>query len=224
MEKKEGLEVANGLHINLKEWSSDLGECLGNSVKKVEMQEVYQGVWETSVLVETQDVDKVAQFLRDYNGTQMEQLMDIVGVDYPEKEKRFEIIYYLLSVRWNQRITLKVQVNETERIPSLCGVYPNADWCEREVYDMNGVVFENHPDLRRILTDYGFQGHPIRKDFPCTGYTEVRYDELEKRVIVEEVEIAQEFRVFDYSSPWEQGGAFQQKEKRKTILIKEKTA
>merc|ERR1712000_798571 len=104
--KKEGLEVANGLHINLKEWSSDLGECLGNSVKKVEMQEVYQGVWETSVIVETQDVDKVAQFLRDYNGTQMEQLMDIVGVDYPEKEKRFEIIYYLLSVRWNQRITL----------------------------------------------------------------------------------------------------------------------
>lgn len=185
------------------------------------MQEVNQGVWETSMLVKTEDVTKVAQFLRDYTGTQMEQLIDIVGVDYPENEKRFEVMYHLLSVRWNQRIVLKVQVNETERVPSLCGVYPNADWCEREVYDMYGVIFENHPDLRRILTDYGFQGHPIRKDFPCTGYTEVRYDELEKRVVVEAVELAQEFRVFDYSSPWEQGNSFQQKEKRKTLVIKD---
>nr|BBQ05349.1 NADH dehydrogenase subunit 9 [Hemiarma marina] len=181
------------------------------------MQEVNQNEWEGQLVVKTQELERVAQFLRDHDSSQMEQLIEISAADYPERAQRFEVIYYLLSVRWNQRVTLKVRVGETERIPSLCAVYPNADWCEREMYDLYGIVFENHPDLRRILTDYGFQGHPLRKDFPCTGYTEVRYDEVEKRVTMEPVELAQEFRMFDYTSPWE--AAIAEKEKRAVQVI-----
>ncbi len=129
--------------------------------------------------------------------------MDICGVDYPDREKRFEVVYHLLSMRQNHRIRISVPVAEDEIVPSCIELYPAADWFEREVFDMYGVMFSGHPDLRRILTDYGFRGHPLRKDFPTTGYIEVRYDEEQKRVVYEPVKLTQDYRQFDFMSPWE---------------------
>ncbi|MDP8997947.1 MAG: NADH-quinone oxidoreductase subunit C [Pseudomonadota bacterium] len=129
--------------------------------------------------------------------------IDICGADYPEREKRFDVVYHLLSPYKNARVRIKVQVDEQGEVPSAVGVFPAADWFEREVYDFYGVVFSGHPDLRRILTDYGFSGHPLRKDFPVTGYVEVRYDDEKKRVVYEPVKLVQEMRQFDYLSPWE---------------------
>jgi NADH dehydrogenase (ubiquinone) Fe-S protein 3 len=155
------------------------------------------------ITVAPQDLDKTLLFLRDYHASQFATLVDIYAIDFPDREARFEVIYELLSYRWNARLSVKTHVSETQGIPSVTSIYPNANWAEREVWDMNGVFFYNHPDLRRILTDYGFQGHPLRKDFPLSGYTEVRYDEQLKRVIQEPLELAQEFRAFDFASPWE---------------------
>lgn len=138
--------------------------------------------------------------LRDDHGFQ--QLVDICGVDYPERERRFDVVYHLLSFTKNQRIRVKVQADEDTAVPSVTGVYPNADWYEREAFDMYGVFFDGHPDLRRILTDYGFHGHPLRKDFPMTGYVEVRYDDELKRVVYEPVKSV-EWRNWDFLSPWE---------------------
>jgi NADH-quinone oxidoreductase subunit C len=132
-----------------------------------------------------------------------EVLIDICGVDYPERAQRFEVVYHLLSPRHNQRIRLKVATDENTAVPSAVELFPGANWYEREAYDMYGVLFSGHPDLRRILTDYGFQGHPLRKDFPLTGYVEVRYDDDQKRVVYEPVKLTQEFRSFDFESPWE---------------------
>jgi len=146
----------------------------------------------------------VLTFLRDHTNTQYKVLTAISGVDYPEREQRFEVAYELLSLKYNHRIRVKVFVDEFSSIESAVSVYPAASWWEREVWDMYGVFFRNHPDLRRILTDYGFEGHPMRKDFPLTGYTEVRYDDVKKRVVSEPLELAQEFRKFDFSSPWSQ--------------------
>jgi len=146
----------------------------------------------------------VLTFLRDHTNTQYKVLTAISGVDYPEREQRFEVAYELLSLKYNHRIRVKVFVDEFSSIESAVSVYPAASWWEREVWDMYGVFFRNHPDLRRILTDYGFEGHPMRKDFPLTGYTEVRYDEVKKRVVSEPLELTQEFRKFDFSSPWSQ--------------------
>lgn len=129
--------------------------------------------------------------------------IDICGADYPEREKRFDVVYHLLSPYKNSRVRIKVQVDEQTEVPSAVGLFPAADWFEREVYDFYGVVFSGHPDLRRILTDYGFSGHPLRKDFPVTGYVEVRYDDEKKRVVYEPVKLVQEMRQFDYLSPWE---------------------
>lgn len=129
--------------------------------------------------------------------------IDICGADYPEREKRFDVVYHLLSPYKNSRVRIKVQVDEQTEVPSAVGLFPAADWFEREVYDFYGVVFSSHPDLRRILTDYGFSGHPLRKDFPVTGYVEVRYDDEKKRVVYEPVKLVQEMRQFDYLSPWE---------------------
>lgn len=143
------------------------------------------------------------QFLKDHTNTQFKMLMDITAVDYPSREKRFEIVYNLLSPHYNSRIRIKTCVDEITPIESLVGIYSSSNWFEREVWDMFGVFFANHPDLRRILTDYGFQGHPLRKDFPLSGYVEVRYDDSEKRVITEPLEITQEFRSFDFANPWE---------------------
>jgi NADH-quinone oxidoreductase subunit C len=141
--------------------------------------------------------------LRDDQNLLFKQLMDITAVDYPDRQKRFEVVYNLLSLKHNQRIRVKVAADEETVVPSSVGVFSSATWLEREVWDLFGVFFSDHPDLRRILTDYGFEGHPLRKDFPLTGYVEVRYDEDQKRVVYEPVKLTQEFRGFDFTSPWE---------------------
>jgi len=145
----------------------------------------------------------VLTFLRDDNKCRFEVLIDICGVDWPARSERFDVGYHLLSPRLNQRVRVKLETDEVTPVASAVGVFSAADWFEREAYDMYGILFSGHPDLRRILTDYGFQGHPLRKDFPLTGYVEVRYDEELKRVVYEPVELTQEFRSFDFESPWE---------------------
>ncbi|WP_374472838.1 NADH-quinone oxidoreductase subunit C [Phenylobacterium sp.] len=145
-------------------------------------------------------IGQALKLLRDQHG--FHQLVDIAGVDYPERERRFEVVYHLLSMTKNRRIRIKVQADEETAVPSVVEVFPNADWYEREAFDMYGIFFDGHPDLRRILTDYGFHGHPLRKDFPMTGYVEVRYDEELKRVVYEPVK-AVEWRNWDFLSPWE---------------------
>jgi NADH-quinone oxidoreductase subunit C len=140
--------------------------------------------------------------LRDDSDFQFQQLVELCGVDYPQRPLRFDVVYLLLSLTKNVRIRVKVQTDEDTAVPSVASVYPNADWCEREAFDMYGIFFSGHPDLRRILTDYGFHGHPLRKDFPMSGYVEVRYDDSLKRVVYEPVKIT-EFRAFDFLSPWE---------------------
>lgn len=142
-------------------------------------------------------------FLRDDPRCLFKQLIDICGVDWPEREKRFDVVYNLLSLKNNQRIRIKVATDETTPVPSAAPVYSSAGWFERETYDLYGVWFADHPDLRRILTDYGFEGHPLRKDFPLTGFVELRWDDLQKRVVYEPVKLTQEFRRFDFLSPWE---------------------
>lgn len=142
-------------------------------------------------------------YLRDDPKCLFKQLIDICGVDWPEREKRFDVVYNLLSLKNNQRIRLKLMTDETTPVPSAATVYSSAGWFEREAYDLYGVWFSDHPDLRRILTDYGFEGHPLRKDFPLTGFVELRWDDVQKRVIYEPVKLAQEFRRFDFLSPWE---------------------
>ena len=145
----------------------------------------------------------VLKFLRDDAGCRFEVLIDICGVDWPARENRFDVVYHLLSPRLNQRVRVKLETDETTPVASVVDVFSAANWFEREAYDMYGILFSGHPDLRRILTDYGFQGHPLRKDFPLTGYVEVRYDDELKRVVYEPVELTQEFRSFDFESPWE---------------------
>jgi NADH-quinone oxidoreductase subunit C len=158
---------------------------------------------ELTIDVQPNRIVKVASFLRDDPNCLFKMLLDVCGVDYPERAKRFEVVYHLLSLKKNLRIRVKASVGEEEPIPSVNGIWPSAQWFEREAYDMYGIFFSDNPDLRRILTDYGFEGHPFRKDFPLTGYIEVRYDEAQKRVVYEPVELRQEFRSFDFLSPWE---------------------
>ena len=145
----------------------------------------------------------IALMLRDDANTQFQQLVDVCGVDYPDRPERFEVNYQLLSLKHNVRLRLKVTAEEDSPVPSVVSVYPSAGWYERETYDMYGVFFSGNPDLRRILTDYGFDGHPLRKDFPMTGYVEVRYDDEQKRVVYEPVKLTQDYRNFDFLSPWE---------------------
>jgi NADH-quinone oxidoreductase subunit C len=146
---------------------------------------------------------RVLTFLRDDTNCQFKLLMDLCGVDYPEREQRFDVVYNLLSLKQNQRVRVKVATDETTPVPSVTSVYSAAGWFEREAWDLYGIFFSDHPDLRRLLTDYGFEGHPLRKDFPLTGYVEVRYDEEQKRVVYEPVRLTQDFRTFDFMSPWE---------------------
>ncbi|VAX05669.1 NADH-ubiquinone oxidoreductase chain C [hydrothermal vent metagenome] len=145
----------------------------------------------------------ILTYLRDEANYKFVQLSDICGVDYPERTRRFDVVYHLLSLKHNVRLRIKVQADDEVPVPSVVQVYPAANWYEREVWDMYGVMFDGHPDLRRLLTDYGFQGHPQRKDFPLTGYVELRYSEEERRVVYEPVKLQQEFRDFDFMSPWE---------------------
>ena len=143
------------------------------------------------------------EFLKTDPTCKCSSLVDITAVDYPDRARRFDVVYQLLSMYQNHRIRLRVAIRETEAVQSIVAVHPSANWFEREVFDMFGILFSDHPDLRRLLTDYGFRGHPLRKDFPTTGYTEVRYDEAEKRVVYEPVSLVQEYRQFDFMSPWE---------------------
>ena len=155
------------------------------------------------ISIESEDLLNVALFIKNNENTKFRQLIDITVVDYPENSQRFKVVYLFLSHEFNQRIILSYLINENEVIPSLTSIFPAANWMEREVFDMYGVKFKDHPDLRRILTDYGFEGHPLRKDFPLTGHTEVRYSEDQKKVISEPVKLEQNYRNFDYESPWE---------------------
>ncbi|MCK0168974.1 NADH-quinone oxidoreductase subunit C [Jannaschia sp. S6380] len=149
------------------------------------------------------DLPALAEFLKTDEQCRFATFVDLTAIDYPGDERRFCVVYHFLSMYLNQRIRLKIHVREEEIVPSIIDIYPAANWFEREVFDMFGILFSGHPDLRRILTDYGFRGHPLRKDFPTTGYTEVRYDEVEKRVVYEPVSLTQEYRQFDFMSPWE---------------------
>jgi NADH-quinone oxidoreductase subunit C len=162
---------------------------------------------ELTFMVMREKIVEVLSDLRDDSHCQFEVLIDICGVDYPERTERFDVVYHLLSPRHNQRVRVKCRTDEATPVPSSVALFPTANWYEREAYDMYGIFFSNHPDLRRLLTDYGFQGHPLRKDFPLTGYVEVRYDDAQKRVVYEPVKLTQEFRSFDFESPWEGTGS-----------------
>ena len=155
------------------------------------------------ITIDSEDISDVILFLKVNENTKFRQLIDITAVDYPNEEKRFKVVYLFLSHEYNVRIIINCSINENEKIPSITNIFPSANWMEREVFDMYGISFNDHPDLRRILTDYGFEGHPLRKDFPLTGHNEVRYSEDEKKVINEPVKLEQNFRNFDYESPWE---------------------
>ena len=158
---------------------------------------------ELTLIVARESITDVLTKLRDGEGCKFEILIDICGVDFPARPNRFDVVYHLLSPRLNQRIRVKLETNESDAVASVIPVFPAANWFEREAYDMYGILFSGHPDLRRLLTDYGFQGHPLRKDFPLTGHVEVRYDDEAKRVVYEPVKLTQEFRNFDFESPWE---------------------
>ena len=183
---------------NLEDLEKKVNSGLTTKIDKTEIkhQQLY-------IEINKDDLIDVVLFIKTNQDTKFRQLIDITVVDYPENNQRFEIVYLFLSHEFNQRIILKYLISENEIIPSLTSIFPAANWMEREVFDMYGVSFKDHPDLRRILTDYGFEGHPLRKDFPLTGHTEVRYSEEQKKVINESVKLEQNYRNFDYESPWE---------------------
>jgi NADH-quinone oxidoreductase subunit C len=158
---------------------------------------------ELTIVVRREDIARVVTFLRDDPQCRFLCFIDLCGADYPARERRFDVIYHFLAPHHNRRIRVKVETDEVTPVPSLIGLFPAANWYEREAYDLYGILFSGHPDLRRILTDYGFEGHPLRKDFPMTGYVEVRYDDGQGRVVYEPVKLNQEFRNFDFLSPWE---------------------
>jgi len=160
-------------------------------------------VGELTVTARAESIAKILKFLRDDPECQFKQLTDIAGVDFPERAKRFDVVYHLLSFQQNVRVRVKVETDEDTPVPSVNEIFPAANWYEREAWDLYGIYFSGHPDLRRLLTDYGFSGHPLRKDFPVTGFVEVRYSEEQKRVVYEPVELTQDFRSFDFMSPWE---------------------
>ena len=180
----------------------DLGEYITDTFLD-EIVEKQLRLDELTVTVRRDDILEVLKVLRDDANCQFKQLVDVCGVDYPEKETRFAVVYNLLSLTHNLRIRIKIWTDEDTPVPSACELFSSANWWEREVWDLYGIYFSGHPDLRRILTDYGFEGHPLRKDFPLTGYVEMRYDDEQKRVVYEPVKLTQEFRTFDFLSPWE---------------------
>ena len=184
--------------INLTDLEKKINSELTTKIKKTNIKHN-----QFYIEIEKDDLIDVTLFIKSNKNTKFRQLIDITVVDYPEQIKRFKIVYLFLSHEFNQRIILSYFINENELIPSLTSIFPAANWMEREVFDMYGVNFKDHPDLRRILTDYGFEGHPLRKDFPLTGHSEVRYSEEQKKVISEPVKLEQNYRNFDYESPWE---------------------
>jgi NADH-quinone oxidoreductase subunit C len=182
----------------LEQLGKTIADALGERVTAVNV-----AYGELSINVRCADIVEVATFVRDDPRCLFWCIIDVTAVDWPGRDKRFDIVYHLLSPKWNRRVRIKVQTDEVTPVPSLIGVYPGADWFERETYDLYGVLFTGHPDMRRILTDYGFEGHPLRKDFPLTGFVEVRWDDDVKRVVYHPVLLAQEFRNFEFLSPWE---------------------
>ena len=182
----------------LDELGEHIAAALGDAVLATEV-----ALGELMLRIRREAVVRVLTFLRDDTACQFKCLMDVCGVDYPDREERFEVVYNLLSLRNNQRIRVKLTTDEDTPVPSVTGVFSSAGWWEREAWDLFGILFSDHPDLRRILTDYGFDGHPLRKDFPLTGFVELRYDNEEGRVVYEPVTLTQEFRTFDFLSPWE---------------------
>jgi len=185
------MDILNNLE---KKINSELNTKINKS--KIEHQQLVLDI-------DSQDLLDVVLFLKTNSDTKFRQLIDITSIDYPENAKRFKMIYLFLSHEFNHRIVVTYYINENEIVPTLTKIFPSANWMEREVFDMYGVKFKDHPDLRRILTDYGFEGHPLRKDFPLTGHKEVRYSEDEKKVVYENVKLEQNYRNFDYESPWE---------------------
>jgi NADH-quinone oxidoreductase subunit C len=186
---------------------SRLGETIAGALAgMVTGHEVAHG--ELNVTTTARDIVKVMTFLRDDERCQFWAFVDVTAVDWPSRERRFDVVYHLLSPKQNIRIRVKIAVAEGETVPSIIDVFPGANWFEREAYDLYGVPFTGHPDMRRLLTDYNFEGHPLRKDFPLTGFVEVRYDDEQKRVVYEPVRLNQEFRNFDFLSPWEGPGAY----------------
>ena len=181
----------------------DLGAALEASASEAVLATELNDVGELTVWVTAPAVPAFVDHIRTERSARFSTLVDITAVDYPEREKRFDVVYHFLSMYSNLRIRIKAGIREDEVVPTITEIHPSANWFEREVFDMYGIMFSGHPDLRRILTDYGFRGHPLRKDFPTTGYVEVRYDEVEKRVIYEPVSLVQEYRQFDFMSPWE---------------------
>ena len=183
---------------NLIDLEKKINSELTTKIKKTEIrhEQLY-------INIDNEDLIDVTLFIKSNENTKFRQLMDVTVVDYPENAQRFKVVYLFLSHEFNQRIILSYLISENEVIPSITTIYPAANWMEREVFDMYGVKFKDHPDMRRILTDYGFEGHPLRKDFPLTGHTEVRYSEEQKKVISEPVKLEQNYRNFDYESPWE---------------------
>jgi NADH-quinone oxidoreductase subunit C len=186
------------MSADLKDLGDHIAASLGEAITATTI-----AYGELTVITRAEDVVRVVEFLRDDPRCRFVSFVDICGADYPGRERRFDVVYHFLSPYLNHRIRLKVEADETTAVPSLVGVFPAANWFEREVYDLYGVLFSGHPDLRRILTDYGFEGHPLRKDFPMTGFVEVRYDEAQGRVVYQPVSLSQEFRNFDFLSPWE---------------------
>ena len=181
---------------------NELGDYVASSLPNaVEGFDVSFG--ELNIEAVAQHIVQVIKFLREDMRCGFISFIDVSGVDYPDRDPRFEVVYHLLSPRQNARVRVRIQVDEETPVPSICEVFPGANWYERETYDLYGILFSGHPDLRRILTDYGFDGHPMRKDFPLTGFVEVRYDDEAKRVVYEPVRLTQEFRNFDFLSPWE---------------------
>ncbi len=179
---------------------------LGNAIKAAlpaEVDEVDMRLGELMLVVKGAAIIRVLTHLRDDPACQFKMLVDICGVDYPERAQRFDVVYNLLSLTGNRRIRVKVRTGEETPVPSVVSVFSAANWYERETWDLYGVAFSDHPDLRRLLTDYGFDGHPLRKDFPLTGHVEVRYDDEQKRVVYDRVKLSQDFRTFDFLSPWE---------------------
>jgi NADH-quinone oxidoreductase subunit C len=184
--------------LNLIDLEKKINSELTTKIKKTEIKH-----GQLYINIESEDLIDVTLFIKSNENTKFRQLIDITAVDHPENNQRFKIVYLFLSHQFNQRIILSYLISENEVISSLTPIFPAANWMEREVFDMYGVKFKDHPDLRRILTDYGFEGHPLRKDFPLTGHTEVRYSEDQKKVINEPVKLEQNYRNFDYESPWE---------------------
>lgn len=182
----------------LQELGGYIRDTLGAAIEDTSVR-----LGQLTVEIRRDDILKVMKFLRDDANCQFSTLLDVCGVDYPDDDERFEIVYHLLSMTHNNRIRIKLRTDEDTPVDSVTPVFSAANWWEREVWDMFGVAFNGHPDLRRILTDYGFEGHPLRKDFPLTGYVEVRYDDEQKRIVYEPVKLTQEFRTFDFLSPWE---------------------